>query len=118
MGQDLSFQHGLVSDLFSLPTSRAEWDRFRLPEEQIRFYEEYGYVSGIRMLDERQVQRLCSELEALTDTAHPGHSLFYEFHSNESKHPATVLFHAPAATAGSFCPSQASPATWTPSRPC
>jgi ectoine hydroxylase-related dioxygenase (phytanoyl-CoA dioxygenase family) len=28
------------------------------------------------------------------DPSHPGHHLFYEYHSNESKDPNTVIFHA------------------------
>jgi hypothetical protein len=33
-------------------------------------------------------------LSLLIDPSHPGHDLFYEFHSNESAEPSTVLFHA------------------------
>jgi ectoine hydroxylase-related dioxygenase (phytanoyl-CoA dioxygenase family) len=29
------------------------------------------------------------------DPNHPGHPLFYEFHSNESGNPDTILFHSP-----------------------
>ena len=37
---------------------------------------------------------LRQELAELLDPTHPGHSLFYEYHSNESSDPDTVLFHA------------------------
>ena len=33
-------------------------------------------------------------LAGLMDPSHPGHHLFYEYHTNESKDPNTVLFHA------------------------
>ena len=46
------------------------------------------------MLDDVQIEKLCSELSGLMDSSHPAHSLFYEYHSNESKDANTVLFHA------------------------
>jgi ectoine hydroxylase-related dioxygenase (phytanoyl-CoA dioxygenase family) len=94
MIQDLSTRHDLVSDLIQLPHARAEWDRYRLTDEQVRFFHEYGYLHGIRILDDRQVERLRAELETLFDPKHPGHELFYEYNSNESRDPNTVLFHA------------------------
>src|SRR3990172_8668635 len=94
MPQDLAEYHELVSDLFGMPRSPAEWDRYRLSDAQVAFYHEQGYVAGIRVLDDRQCDRLCEELARLVDPAHPGHELFYEFHSNESNTPNTVLLHA------------------------
>ena len=46
------------------------------------------------MLDDTQVAQLRAELADLTDPAYPGNRLFHEYHSNESKNPDTVLFHA------------------------
>lgn len=94
MVADLAPRHELVSDLFELPQRRDAWRGFQLSAEQVAFFHEQGYVSGIRVLDEAQCDRLCEELEALVDPAHPGHELFYEFHSNESSTPDTVLLHA------------------------
>jgi hypothetical protein len=94
MVQDLAVYHQPVSGLFSLPATREAWQRFRLSAEQVEFFREQGYVSGIRVLDDRQIDQLLEELQQLVDPAHPGHHLFYEFHSNESKTPDTVLFHA------------------------
>ncbi|MBX3411696.1 MAG: phytanoyl-CoA dioxygenase family protein [Pirellulales bacterium] len=94
MADDLSRRHDLVSDLFRLPTSAAEWDRYRLTDEQVAFFDEHGYVSGIRVLDDQQCDRLCAELARLVDPASPGHEYFYEFHTNESVDPSRVLFHA------------------------
>jgi len=62
--------------------------------EQIEHYEQYGFVSGVRALDDAQVDALLAALARLADPTHPGNSLFYEFHSNESSNPATTLFHA------------------------
>ena len=83
-----------MSDLFHLPTTSGGWDRFRLTDDQIAFFHEHGYLAGVRILDERQVERLRDELDALFDPRHPGHRLFYEYNSNESTVPGTVLFHA------------------------
>ncbi len=94
MIEDLSRRHDLVSDLFVLPRSASEWQRYRLSDEQVRFFHENGYLSGIRILNDEQVERLCSELQELFDPKHPGNDLFHEFHSNESPDPSRVLFHA------------------------
>ena len=91
---DLSTQHQLISDLFYWPTTASEWAPYRLSTEQIAFFHENGYLAGIKMLEEEQVDRLLKELEEVMDPQHPLHSLFYEFHSNESTDPSKVLFHA------------------------
>jgi ectoine hydroxylase-related dioxygenase (phytanoyl-CoA dioxygenase family) len=91
---DLSKIHKPVSDLFRLPESPGEWAQYRLSEEQVGFFHENGYLTGIPMLTGGQVEALRAELADLVDPAHPLHHLFYEFHSNESKDPARVLFHA------------------------
>jgi ectoine hydroxylase-related dioxygenase (phytanoyl-CoA dioxygenase family) len=77
-----------------LPTTTSGWDAYRLTGEQVRHYHEYGYVSGIKLLDHEQVETLRSELAEIVDPAHPAHHLFYEFHSNESTDPNAVLFHS------------------------
>ena len=46
------------------------------------------------MLSEEQVTWLRRELIELSDVSHPLHHLFYEFHSNESADPSTILLHA------------------------
>lgn len=94
MTRDLSTRHELISTLFHSPTSAAAWERCRLSDEQIEFYREHGYVAGIRLLTDGQVEVLREELTRLTNTAHPAHDLFYEYHSNESADPSKILFHA------------------------
>ena len=91
---DLAERHQPVGGLFSLPTSREEWNRYRLADQQVASFHRDGYVAGVRVLDETQVERLRHELSELTDPSHPGHRLFYEYHSNESPDPNRVLFHA------------------------
>ena len=92
--EDLSTKHGPVGDLFRLPATAEGWARYRLTEEQEESFRERGYVAGVRILTDGQVERLRDELTELVDPSHPLHQLFYEFHSNESSDPARVLFHA------------------------
>jgi ectoine hydroxylase-related dioxygenase (phytanoyl-CoA dioxygenase family) len=89
--EDLSLRSGLIGDLFP---NNPDWDSYRLTEEQVAFFHENGYLAGVRVLDDRQVDALLADLESLMDPASPGHELFYEFHSNESPDPSRVLFHA------------------------
>jgi ectoine hydroxylase-related dioxygenase (phytanoyl-CoA dioxygenase family) len=91
MTRDLSEIHHPIGDLLSDIVDR---DRLRLSDEQVRFFHQQGYLSGVRILDDSQVDKLRAELARLTDPAHPRHDLFYEFHSNESSRPGSVLFHA------------------------
>jgi len=90
----LSKVHQLATDLFTWPVEKEQWGRFKLSTEQIDFFNTNGYLAGVKMLDDWQIERLKKELGELTDAKHPGHQLFYEFHSNESTDPSTILFHA------------------------
>jgi len=91
---DLSKVHELVSDLFHWPTTKSDWEKFKLKDEQVSFFNENGFLAGIKMLEDEQVNFLRNELSEVADTSHPAHSLYYEFHSNESSDPSTILFHA------------------------
>ncbi|MBS1666055.1 MAG: phytanoyl-CoA dioxygenase family protein [Bacteroidetes bacterium] len=92
--KDLSEIHHLVSDLFQWPKTKSEWDAYHLTKEQVDFFNENGFLANVQMLDERQIAVLRNALALLTDVNHPGHPLFYEFHSNESADINTILFHA------------------------
>jgi ectoine hydroxylase-related dioxygenase (phytanoyl-CoA dioxygenase family) len=92
--QDLSTRHDMVSDLFQWPQTSEEWEPYRLTDEQVNFFREHGYLSNVKMLTDGQVEALNADLAQLTDPSHPGHNLFYEFHSNEASNPDAVLFHA------------------------
>ena len=89
---DLSAYHEPLTRLF--PTPDGDDERFRLDDEALRCWQESGYVAGVRVLEEAQVEALLRELEPLFDPAHPGNGLFHEFHANESGHPERILFHA------------------------
>ena len=94
MIKDRSNYHYPLTDLFKKPLTRDEWERYRLSQSQVEFYREHGYVAGLRMLNDAQVDALREELKALADSSHPAHELFYEYHSNESSDPSKILFHA------------------------
>ncbi|MEM9327283.1 MAG: phytanoyl-CoA dioxygenase family protein [Bacteroidota bacterium] len=92
--QDLSRYHEPVGQLFEQPRSLEEWERYRLSDAEVEHFHEYGYLSNVKLLEEDQIDQLNKELEQITDPDHPGHHLFYEFHSNESADPNTTLFHS------------------------
>lgn len=94
MYEDLSLAHEPLSSLFPRPTAEADWASYRVTDEEVRFFDEFGYLAGIRMLTDDQIEALRAELAALTDPSHPGHELFYEYNSNESTDASRVLFHA------------------------
>ena len=94
MDQDLSRKHHLIGTLFTWPRSEAEWQAFKLSADQVSFYRQNGYLAGIRLLNDEQVAALCTEVDELTNPHHRGRQLFYEYNSNESTDPNTVLFHA------------------------
>ena len=94
MIKDLSASHHPVSRLFHQATDPKQWPGYRLTEDQLNFYETNGYLAGIRLLDDEQIDWLRQELNELTNPAHPGRHLFYEYNSNESADPSRVLFHA------------------------
>ncbi|WP_316751679.1 phytanoyl-CoA dioxygenase family protein [Pedobacter gandavensis] len=92
--QDLSEFHHQLTDTFKKPASKVQWEEYRLTDEQVQFFNEHGYLSNIKLLEEEQVEVLKRDLQEITNANHPGNHLFHEFHSNESSNPETVLFHA------------------------
>ena len=91
---DLSDFHFPVSKIFKWPSNAIEWEKYKLTKEQVEFFHEYGYLSDIKFLDDEQIKLLSEQLGNIMEPEHPGHHLYYEFHSNESTDPNSVLFHA------------------------
>jgi hypothetical protein len=91
---DLSTAHAPIGHFLEQPEDQQEWQKFRLTEGQIASFNEKGYLAGVQVLNDRQIDLLCSELTGLMKKSHPGNYLFHEYHSNESKDPNAVLFHA------------------------
>lgn len=91
---DLASYNSPVSNFFHQPTTPEEWKQYMLTEEQVKSFEENGFLSGIRILTDEQVDMLNNELAKL-QAASPGEKkLFYHYESNESVDPQKVLFHA------------------------
>ena len=77
MAEDLSTHHNLIGNLFKRSINPEEWAEYRLSDEQVEFYRENGYLAGIRLLNDEQVEVLRQELAELVDPTHPGNDLFY-----------------------------------------
>ena len=93
-GQDLSQFHRPMNDLFVSSATERERQQWKLSEEQIAFFHEHGFVAGLKILTDQQVDQLRKELETLTEPGHPGSEFWYEYNSNESPDPSRILFHA------------------------
>src|ERR1041384_2561447 len=94
MPEDLATKHHFIENLFSWPKTDAELQSLRLNQDQIEFYQTNGYLAGIRLLTDKQVDALRAEVDELANASHEARELFYEYNSNESTNPNTVLFHA------------------------
>ena len=93
MVTDLATRHEPVGTFLGDALAR-DLREFRLSDAQVAHFHELGYVSGVRVLSDEQVETLRSELAELVNPTHPGTPLFYEYNSNESADPSRVLFHA------------------------
>jgi hypothetical protein len=91
---DLSTRHEPVTDLFPRAASPSDWQQYRLSDEQVAQFNRDGFLPGVRILNERQIETLRTELADLVKAGHDGAELWYEYHSNESGDPDAVLFHA------------------------
>ncbi len=94
LNRDLSMHSQLVSEMFSWPTTPEAWEKYKISDEQVAHFNEFGYVSNIKLLEEWQVDQLNEELNIIMDTKHPNHDLLYEFHTNESTDPTKIIFHS------------------------
>lgn len=94
MVQDFSELPTPAGALGSLPAHKQDWQQYRLSQNQVEAFHRDGFLAGVQVLDEHQVEALCTELAELMEPSHPSHKLFHEYHSNESSNPDTILFHA------------------------
>lgn len=83
-----------VSQMFEQPHTAQEWEKYALTREQLDFFEKNGYVSGVKILTNEQVDILNQELVHLQSLDNDEKKLFYYYQSNESEDPDQVLFHA------------------------
>jgi len=91
MEDDLSLKSDRITGLFDCGSSQKD---YRLSAEQIDSFETNGYLAGLRILTDQQIEVLRSELARLMAPEQATNRLFYEYHLNESGEPSQVLFHA------------------------
>lgn len=91
---DLAEFHSPVGPLLNSSQGRSASLEYSLSADQLAFFHEFGFVSGVQILNAQQIEQLRQELAGIMGPDHPGHHLFHEFHSNESPDPNRVLFHA------------------------
>lgn len=92
MSEDYSQYHRPIGQTFQ-QTPDAE-SPAGLSPEQLTHFEENGFVAGVDILNQAQVEQLREEVVELFDSNHSGHEYWYEYHSNESADQNNVLFHA------------------------
>ena len=92
--QDFSELHTPTGALGQPPANKQDWQQYRLTDDQVQSFHRDGYLAGVQILNDDQVEALRSELTGLMDPSQPSHQLFHEYHSNESSDPDTILFHA------------------------
>jgi len=66
--------HRPAGQLFTAATRSEEIPKYTLSPEQVRFYETNGYLKGIRVLEERQLQCLRDRLEQMVADDFPRRS--------------------------------------------
>ncbi len=91
---DLSVHGNPIGNMFKQPSTAEEWEPYMLSEEQIALFNKNGFISGIKILNEEQVDLLNKELASFQSLTDQERSLFYHYDTNESEDPDKVLFHA------------------------
>lgn len=92
--KDLSLQHELIGDFFPKLNAHDAWAAYKLSPAQVDFFNENGYLANVKLLEENVIDQLKADLDEIIDPSHPEHHLFYEFQTNESEDPNSVLFHS------------------------
>ena len=93
MTRDLSAAHRPIGSLFPEVDQQA-MKRYELSAERVEFFHVHGYLSGVGILSDEQVEALRQDLAGLMAASAEDRELFYEYHSNESTDLEHVLFHA------------------------
>ena len=58
--KDLSTVHELVSNIFKWPSEKEEWEQYKLSKDQVDFFNENGYLSGVKMLESGQIEQVAN----------------------------------------------------------
>lgn len=91
---DLSHYSSPIAKIFEQPKTAKEWEKYMLTEQQVASFQKNGFISGIKILTDEQVDLLNEELVTLQSINEEGRQLFYHYESNEAEDPDKVLFHA------------------------
>ncbi len=65
-----------------------------LTADQVSYFEKFGYLAGIDLLDSDRIEALRTDLAAIMSPEMKEDRRFYEYNRNESTDPSKVLFHA------------------------
>jgi len=90
-GTDLSLFHEPVTSTF---TASVREEAAGPAADRARSFFENGFVTGVRLLNDEQIEELRRSLAELMNPQLVTDPRFYEYHLNESGDPAKVLFHA------------------------
>ena len=79
--EDLSEYSAPISAFLGSEKSYSEeaWKKYALSEEQLKFYEESGYLEGVNILSETQLKQLQSDTMELMNPENPKHKLWHEY---------------------------------------
>ena len=91
---DLAPHHAPVTDLFPTLDAADAVEQYALSDEQIASFERDGFLAGVPVLTDAQVDVLRDQLAEMFDPDHDGRELWHHYHTNESGDPDNVLFHA------------------------
>ena len=65
MVEDLSKFHHPVSTFLGHPFTKNEEPQYRISQDQIDFYHANGYLSGVRVLTDHQIDQLCADRKSV-----------------------------------------------------
>lgn len=94
LNHDLADYSSPVANIFEQPKTAEEWKKYMLTEAQVALFKAQGFINGIRILTDEQVDILNEELVKLQVVNEEDKKLFYHYESNEAEDPDKVLFHA------------------------
>jgi hypothetical protein len=85
--------HHYLTSGFPRIDSEEERRRYELPEEQVRIYRENGFIAGVPILQQPQVEELSLRLETIRNGLDSHAERLYEVEADWQKRPDEVVFH-------------------------
>jgi ectoine hydroxylase-related dioxygenase (phytanoyl-CoA dioxygenase family) len=92
---DFSDLHTPIGALGPLPTHKQDWQQYRLTDEQVEAFHRDGFLAGVEVLEDHQVETLCAELAELMEPSHPSHERFWhdQLFRKPAYHGGVVAWH-------------------------